>query len=201
MTTTTLRRIRACHLCATSWRRLLDAVGGGQAYGLDTPLPLTRVLDVLGLADAIWACRRLPAADLPRLAEFARRVAQRVEHLRSTASVARAAYTDRVAHVAAYRAVTAADAAATAARAAVSASVAAARASRAAARAAAAETAADAATEAARSAAAATAEAAAAATEAARSAAARAAAARAAAAAAWHAERAVQAAIFREIFG
>jgi hypothetical protein len=57
-----------------------------RAYGLDTPISLVRVLDVLGLLRAIWACQTLPAADLPQLAEFARRCAARVEHLGAAAA-------------------------------------------------------------------------------------------------------------------
>jgi hypothetical protein len=91
MTTTTLRRIRACHPCTPSWRRLVRRLGGMHAYGLDTPIPMTRILDVLELGDAIWACRTLPVADLPRLVEFAARCAARVEHLRSAAAATRAA--------------------------------------------------------------------------------------------------------------
>jgi hypothetical protein len=124
MTTTTLRRIRACSPCRPSWRRLCRAVGGEQAYGLDTPLPLTRVLNVLGLPDATWACRALDADDLPRVADFARRCALRVAHLGGTAAAATVA--DRVAAAAddaetaaeAARTATAADAARAAAKAA-----------------------------------------------------------------------------------
>jgi hypothetical protein len=57
-----------------------------------TATTLRRILDADGLDDAIWACRTLDAADLPRLAEFARRVAARVAHLRSVASAAAVYY-------------------------------------------------------------------------------------------------------------
>jgi hypothetical protein len=135
------------------------------AYGLDTQLPLVRILDVLGLGDALWACRTLPVADLPRLVEFARRCAARVEHLGGTAAEVAQAAALAAANTtdAAIRAVGAACAAATADAAvrAVGAAAAAAEA----AQAAASPTAYD------------------------------------ARAAAWHAERAAQIEIFREIFG
>ena len=51
---TTFRLVKKEGACEPSYKKFAKHVGGIQKYGLDTPIPLTEVLDVLGLADALW---------------------------------------------------------------------------------------------------------------------------------------------------
>ncbi|MHB8388175.1 MAG: hypothetical protein ACYDBH_01180, partial [Acidobacteriaceae bacterium] len=55
---TTLAAIRAHDPCKASWGKLLAALGKIQAD--EEPLPFTRILDVLGLDDALWCLRAAP---------------------------------------------------------------------------------------------------------------------------------------------
>ncbi|MHB8388119.1 MAG: hypothetical protein ACYDBH_00900 [Acidobacteriaceae bacterium] len=55
---TTLAAIRAHDPCKASWGKLLAALGKTQAD--EEPLPFTRILDVLGLDDALWCLRAAP---------------------------------------------------------------------------------------------------------------------------------------------
>ena len=54
---TTFGLAKERHACAESYKKMADALGGVRAYGAGTPIPLTRVLDVCGLADALWTLR------------------------------------------------------------------------------------------------------------------------------------------------
>ncbi|MHB8388173.1 MAG: hypothetical protein ACYDBH_01170 [Acidobacteriaceae bacterium] len=58
MMITTLAAIRAHDPCKASWGKLLAALGKIQAD--EEPLPFTRILDVLGLDDALWCLRAAP---------------------------------------------------------------------------------------------------------------------------------------------
>jgi len=64
--------------CVASYRKLGTALGGITKYGKDTPIPLTKVIEVCGLDDAIWAlrCTTAPSEDI--LIEFACRCAEHV---------------------------------------------------------------------------------------------------------------------------
>lgn len=53
MLTTTLREIQANNPAKPCWRKLLRKIGGMRRYGLDTPLPVSRVLDLIGLDDTL----------------------------------------------------------------------------------------------------------------------------------------------------
>ena len=76
--TTTLNRIRACDPCEGGWRKLL--AGLGKTNGDDEPLPYWRIVEINGVADALWACRAEPQHDKEwRL--FAVWCARQVEHL------------------------------------------------------------------------------------------------------------------------
>ena len=52
--TTTLREIRAAGPCRKGWVKLIKALGGIDIYGLDTPLPVARVLESNGEVDTKW---------------------------------------------------------------------------------------------------------------------------------------------------
>ena len=58
---TTLEKIRAHSPCKSSWEELLASKGKTAAD--DEPLAMVDILDLLGLADAIWAMRSLPGHD------------------------------------------------------------------------------------------------------------------------------------------
>ncbi len=76
--TTTLNRIRARHPCEDGWRKLLAGLGKTEAD--DEPLPYARIVEINGIADALWACRVEPQhAKEWRL--FAVWCARQVEHL------------------------------------------------------------------------------------------------------------------------
>ena len=76
--TTTLNRIRAHRPCENGWKKLMAGLGKTQAD--DEPLPYARIVEVNGMADALWACRAEPQhAKEWRL--FAVWCTRRVEHL------------------------------------------------------------------------------------------------------------------------
>jgi len=58
--TTSFRLAGKAGACKDSYKRFAKAVGGIKAYGQDTPIPLVKVLDVLGLYDALWCLRAVP---------------------------------------------------------------------------------------------------------------------------------------------
>jgi hypothetical protein len=74
---TTLCRIREHQPCADGWEKLLRELGKIKAD--DEQLTLAMVLDSNGFADALW-CLRASDVPLTRVAEFAARCAQHVEH-------------------------------------------------------------------------------------------------------------------------
>ena len=55
MICTTLAAIRSHSPCASGWKTLIAALGD---YGDETPLPLTRIVETNGVADALWAVAR-----------------------------------------------------------------------------------------------------------------------------------------------
>jgi hypothetical protein len=58
MLTTTLKLLRKHDACKDRYAHLRKAIGSG--YGDDTPIPLTKILDLNGLDDALWALRAVP---------------------------------------------------------------------------------------------------------------------------------------------
>jgi hypothetical protein len=75
---TTLNRIRAHSPCEDGWRKLLAGLGKTEAD--NDPLPYARIVEINGIADALWACRAEPKyAKEWRL--FAVWCARQVEHL------------------------------------------------------------------------------------------------------------------------
>lgn len=94
--TTTLNAIRACDPCEDSWRKLLK--GLRKTKPDDKPLRFTRILDICGLDDALWACRTAPQYDKTwRL--LAVRFAREVQHLmKDPRSIAALDVAERYAH-------------------------------------------------------------------------------------------------------
>jgi hypothetical protein len=60
MLTTTLELLHTAGACTARYRHLCEALGGATAYGKDTPIPLSRILDTNGLDDALWALVAVP---------------------------------------------------------------------------------------------------------------------------------------------
>jgi hypothetical protein len=84
MITTTLNRIREHTPYQEDWQTLL--AGLGKTAGDDEPLPFAKILEINGLADALWYCRTEPQYDKEwRL--LAVKYARRVEHLNTDPAV------------------------------------------------------------------------------------------------------------------
>lgn len=65
--TITFRQAAEAGACRESVRRMAEHLGGIEAWGRDTPIPITTVLDVLGLEDTIWALEAIGAERTLRL--------------------------------------------------------------------------------------------------------------------------------------
>jgi hypothetical protein len=74
---TTLNTLRAWNPCADGWQKLLTNLNKTESD--DEPLALVRILELNGLADAIWTLRTLDCEREPRL--FAVACAREVQHL------------------------------------------------------------------------------------------------------------------------
>jgi hypothetical protein len=74
----TFRKAKEAAACMESYRKMGKALGGIAKYGKDTPIPLTKVIEVCGLNDAVWAlqCTTENSDKLARL--FACDCAERV---------------------------------------------------------------------------------------------------------------------------
>ena len=80
--TTTLNRIHACNPCQDEWEKGLAAAG--KTTPDDEPITYERILNTVGLEDALWTCRAEPQhARLWRL--YAIWCARRVQHLMTDA--------------------------------------------------------------------------------------------------------------------
>jgi len=75
---TTLNKIRAHKPCADGWEKLLRGLGKTQAD--DEPLPITTILDLNGIDDALWCLRALEGHD-QEIRLYAVWCARRVKHL------------------------------------------------------------------------------------------------------------------------
>ena len=51
---TTFRKAKEAKACIESYKKMAKAVGGIKKYGLDTPIPLDKILEVCGLNDTLW---------------------------------------------------------------------------------------------------------------------------------------------------
>ena len=80
MLNTTFRKAKEARACTESYKKMGLALGGIRKYGKDTPIPLSKVVEVCGLMDAIWAlrCTIEPSENL--LIEFVCRCAEHVLH-------------------------------------------------------------------------------------------------------------------------
>ena len=76
---TTLAKLKAAGACQKRYRHLCEALGGVSAYGKDTPLPYTRILELNGVEACLWSLAHGDAESLLvcRLAALA--FAQRAE--------------------------------------------------------------------------------------------------------------------------
>ena len=94
--TTTLNRIRAHNPCHDGWSKLLAGLGKTRAD--DEPLSYSRIVEINGIDDALWACQAEPQhAKEWRL--FAVWCARQVEHLMDDPrSVAAINVSERFAH-------------------------------------------------------------------------------------------------------
>lgn len=54
---TTGRLAKEAYACEKQYRKVSLALGGARKYGIDTPIPLDRILEIAGLDSAIWALR------------------------------------------------------------------------------------------------------------------------------------------------
>ena len=54
---TTFKKAKEADACVGSYRKMAKALGGVAKYGLDTPIPLDKILEVCGLEDTLWALR------------------------------------------------------------------------------------------------------------------------------------------------
>jgi hypothetical protein len=54
---TTFARAKEANACIESYRKFAKFKGGIKKWGKDTPFPLSEVLEVCGLNDALWALR------------------------------------------------------------------------------------------------------------------------------------------------
>jgi len=71
--TTTFALLHAAGACHGRYRRLAKSLGGTRSYGKNTPIPLSKILELNGLADAIWALFAVPQdqeAERDRLARL-----------------------------------------------------------------------------------------------------------------------------------
>ncbi len=75
---TTFRKVHDAGACVDRYKIFGRKMGGITTYGRDTPIPLVRVLDDMGLVDTLWALGATiePAKNL--LIEFACRCAEHV---------------------------------------------------------------------------------------------------------------------------
>ena len=61
MICTTLNKIRVHNPCKDGWAKLLAGLGKTEAD--DEPLPFAKIVEINGLADALWATRSAPEHD------------------------------------------------------------------------------------------------------------------------------------------
>ena len=54
---TTFRLAHEAGACIASYKKMAKTLGGINKFGRDTPIPLTRILEVCGLNNALWVLR------------------------------------------------------------------------------------------------------------------------------------------------
>ncbi len=80
MLNTTFALAKKSGACTEGYRKLANALGGITKYGKDTPIPLSKIIEINGLQDAIWALRCTIEPSENILIEFACRCAEHVLH-------------------------------------------------------------------------------------------------------------------------
>jgi len=60
---TTFKELHENAACTPSYRKLAKSLGGVRGYGRETPIPLSKILDICGIEDCFWVLRRLPLTD------------------------------------------------------------------------------------------------------------------------------------------
>ncbi len=80
MLNTTFRKAHEEGACVASYKKMAKALGGINKYGKDTPIALSKVMEICGLQDAIWClcCTLEPSKNF--LIEFACQCAEHVLH-------------------------------------------------------------------------------------------------------------------------
>ena len=81
MITTTLNKIYKCEPCKTGWKKLCKNLGGKKAYGGDTPLKFSQIIESNGLNDALWCLRSICPKYDKEVRLFAADCAERVLHI------------------------------------------------------------------------------------------------------------------------
>jgi hypothetical protein len=76
----TFSKAKEADACVESYKKLAKGLGGITKYGENTPIPLTKVLDICGLDDTIWAFRCTIETSENTLIEFACLCAEHVLH-------------------------------------------------------------------------------------------------------------------------
>ena len=63
---TTFRKAKEANACVESYKKIAKTLGGVRNYGEDTTIPLSTILEVLGVQDTLWAfrCTIEPSADI-----------------------------------------------------------------------------------------------------------------------------------------
>ena len=56
--TTTFKELREWDFCKPRYRKLAKSLGGIRAYGRNTPIKLSQILDICGINDCFWALKR-----------------------------------------------------------------------------------------------------------------------------------------------
>jgi len=58
--TTTFKELHGWRACKPSYKKLAKELGGIKAYGQDTPIKLSQILDICGIDDCFWVLERKP---------------------------------------------------------------------------------------------------------------------------------------------
>jgi hypothetical protein len=79
MITTTFTALRKAHACTEGYRKLAKHLGSVRKYGVNTPIPVSVVLESNGLDDALWVLRNAALEDVkPLMVTWACNCAERV---------------------------------------------------------------------------------------------------------------------------
>jgi len=79
MKTTTLQRLKDADACVARYKHLREALG--ESFGMDTELPLTRILETNGRNDVLWTLDNVIDGGNKILRLWAADCAERVQHI------------------------------------------------------------------------------------------------------------------------